>query len=271
MTLRTYTDALMVMGRYFSKTKTTLRTFNPQKALRWISLLKSDGFQPSTIRARVATARSFYQWLIRHKKFKDNPLLDLEKVKVPRLLPRHLQEWEVRKLFGGITTIRDKAVLETLYASGCRVSELTGLDVTHLDLRNRTARCFGKGQKERILYLNRHAVHAIRKYFRCRSDLLKAKQRIAEQALFVNVHGQRLGKNGIEIMVRKLGQDVGIQSSVSPHVLRHSFATHLLNRGADITVLQQLLGHASLTSTQRYLHVATKRVGEVYRRSHPRS
>lgn len=270
-TLRTYTDSLMSLGQHFSRTNTGLKTFSYVKAIRWISDMRSEGFQPATIRGRLATARSFYQWLTRLEKVSSNPLIDLEKIKIPVPLPKHLQEWEVKKLLSGASKPRDKALLEILYASGCRVSELLGLNIADIDFRRRIARCIGKGRKERVLYLNSHATKAIGRYLPVRSRTLHDTKRLDEQALFVNLRGQRLRKSCVEIMVRLLGQNLGLKRGVSPHVLRHSFATHLLNRGADITVLQQLLGHATLSATQRYLHVATTRIRTAYRRAHPRS
>ena len=240
----------------------------------YLAELDGTGYVKASIARRVAELRSFGDFLVREEVLERNPFRLISAPRVPRRLPQYLTVAEVEALLAVPDTstplgLRNRAIIEVLYAAGLRVSELAGLDVSDVSLVQGSARVMGKGSKERIGLLGRQAVRALRAYLEAGRPALLGKQ--PTNALWLNHRGGRLTVRGVALMLSKAGRQAGIRTSVSPHVLRHSFATHLLDGGADLRVVQELLGHANLTTTQIYTHVSQGRAREVYMRAHPRA
>lgn len=230
---------------------------------------------PSSIARKIASLRTFFQYCLRQGYVATNPAKEVATPKIPKRVPRFLTVDEVFALLAqptstGVLGARDRAVLELLYASGLRVSELVGLDCEDADLRAGTVRVLGKGRKERIVPMNVKAAQAIGAYLDQRAALLPPKRK-EERALFLNRLGGRLTARSVERMLAKYILRSGLQKTVTPHVLRHTFATHLLGAGADMRGIQELLGHASLSTTQKYTHVNLEQMMAAYDRAHPKA
>lgn len=243
--------------------------------LDYILYLRERGYVHSTVARKMAAVRSFFKFLVGDGVLLDNPTDAVESPKVKRRLPHPLSPTEVAQLLleAGVSdaprSLRDSAILEMMYATGMRASEVIGLRVGAIDLEEATIRCFGKGDKERILPLYERAVSAIRTYLeQGRPELLKNDEC---EALFVNHRGNPLSRQGLYLIVKEHGAAAGIRREVTPHVLRHSFATHLLDGGAGLREVQHLLGHSSISTTQIYTEVSTRRQRVVYDRAHPRA
>lgn len=235
--------------------------------------LRRRGRAASTIKRRTAAIRSLYRFLLREGELQHDPTLDLAPPKLPRRLPRVLTLDDVERVLAApdpstLQGTRDRAMLELMYASGLRVSETVGLDLGDIDLAHEVVRCLGKGGKERIVPVGSQAVRALRTYLgHARPTLVRGR---GTQALFVSRLGRRLTRQGCWKLIRSHARRAGLSRPLTPHVLRHSFATHLLERGADLRAVQEMLGHASIGTTQVYTHVTRERLREVYRQSHPR-
>jgi integrase/recombinase XerC len=227
----------------------------------------------------VAELRSFGDFLVHEDVLERNPFRAVSAPRIPKRLPQYLTAAEIEGLLAVIDVssplgLRDRAIIEVLYGAGLRVSELVGLGVGDVDLRQSQLRVTGKGGKERIGLLGRPAVRAVRAYLEAGRPVLLAKgkaEAVPVAALWLNHRGGSLSVRGVALMLSKAGKEAGISTRVSPHVLRHSFATHLLDGGADLRVVQELLGHANLVTTQIYTHVSQSRAREVYVRAHPRA
>jgi integrase/recombinase XerD len=233
------------------------------------------GYRPSSVARSLAAVRSFHRFLVREGETSADPAEGVARPKVPRNLPRPLTVEEVGALVGAPAedgnpaSLRDRAMLETLYGAGLRISELVGLDVDDVDLDEGSVRAMGKGSRQRVVPLGRYAVKALSAYMvRGRPALTGPRSRAA---LFLNQRGGRLSRQGCTNIVKAMARRAGIRKRVTPHMLRHSFATHLLEGGADVRVVQELLGHASVATTQIYTLVTSDRLREVYFESHPRA
>jgi integrase/recombinase XerD len=232
------------------------------------------GYRPSSVARALAAVRSFHRFLVLEGEAEADPAEGVARPKVPRNLPRPLTVDEVAALVAapgqdGPVALRDRAILETLYGAGLRISELVALDVDDVDLEEGSVRAVGKGSKERIVPLGRLAVKALEAYLtRSRPALAAPRSR---GALFLNRRGGRLTRQGSTNIIKDMARRAGIRKRVTPHMLRHSFATHLLEGGADVRVVQELLGHASLATTQIYTLVTQDRLRDVYFTSHPRA
>jgi integrase/recombinase XerD len=231
-------------------------------------------YRASSVARCLAAVRGFHRFLVRERLAGSDPSHDLGTPKVPSSLPKALDIEQVEALLGAVAgddprALRDRALLETLYAAGLRVSEATALDLDDVDLDDGAVRAFGKGAKERLVPLGRSARGALEAY------LVRGRPALASPrsgpALFLNAQGTRLTRQGCWKILRRHAKRAGLESHVSPHVLRHSFATHLLAGGADIRSVQELLGHASLATTQVYTKVTQERLREVYLHAHPRA
>ncbi|OGC04647.1 tyrosine recombinase XerC [candidate division WOR-1 bacterium RIFOXYA12_FULL_43_27] len=214
---------------------------------------------------KISACRSFFRFLLREKYLNQNPFELVKTPKLERRLPNFLYEDEMNKLLENIVNPRDKAILELLYSSGIRVSEVTKLNLSDLDLEAGEIRVFGKGSKERIVLVGRFAVAAIKDYIK------NERPKVKSLALFLNKRGGRLTQRSIERMIKFLSKKSGLLKKVTPHTIRHTFATHLLTRGADLRTVQELLGHTSLSTTQVYTHVTKEKLKSVYDVAHPRA
>lgn len=224
----------------------------------------------ASVGRKVAAIKTFFAYLNNRHSFLGNPAALLRAPRNQRHLPVYLEEEEVDQLLDikpvdGELKFRDRAILELMYASGLRVSEVVGLDIGNLSFADAVVRVMGKGRKERLVPLGRVAAKALESY-------LEKRQKAdvgAGDALFLNARGGRLSARSVSSLVKKYGLVAGLQKPLTPHAVRHSFATHLLQNGADLRVIQELLGHSSLSTTQRYTHVDVKRLLEVYDKAHP--
>jgi integrase/recombinase XerC len=244
---------------------------------RWLAHLATRGYARSTVARKSAAVRSMYRYLARRGLVEANPAALLSAPKVPRLLPAVLKPGEAAALVeapAGAAPwyLRDRAILELLYASGIRVAELCRLDVDEVDLDGGRVRVFGKGGKEREVPVGEGCVDALVSYLAdARPAMASSVPPPDRGALFLNRRGKRMSPRDIRAVVEKYRREVLGGRRASPHTLRHSFATHLMEGGADIRAVQELLGHASLENTQRYTHVSRRRLFDAYRGSHPRA
>ena len=241
----------------------------------FLALLKNRNYSKSSIARKLACIRSFFKFLVRENVLKHNPTLEISTPKREKRLPKFLDPGEVTSLLEAPAKEtwegkRDRAILETLYSSGLRVSELVGLNGDDVDFFSGLLRVRGKGKKERIVPIGEIAVRAIQNYLE--HKMPRAGDGVAsKKPLFLNRSGGRLTDRSVRRMMIKYARRIALQKEVSPHTLRHSFATHMLDRGADLRSVQELLGHENLSTTQIYTHVTTKRLKEVYDAAHPRA
>ena len=274
-TLRNYLHDLRHFINYAVKENiATLEDVDIQLLRRYIASLLEEGFEKSSIARKLSALRSFYSYLIQVNIIAKNPLLTISSPKLTKRLPAFLSSDEVNKLImtPDISTplgMRDKAMLELLYASGLRVSEIASLDIVNVNLEEREVRVLGKGSKERITLMGKPAVNAIDCYLREGRPKLIGQR--STDALFLNRYGRRLSKRSIQQTLSRYATAAGFTKRIFPHMIRHSFATHLLDGGADLRVVQELLGHVSLSTTQIYTHVTQTQARKVYLASHPRA
>lgn len=227
-----------------------------------------------SIGRRMASLRSFYRYMVKRGYLEQNPTLDLAAPKQPQNLPNFLDVEEAFRLMeapgkGGFASLRDRAILELFYTSGLRVGELTGLRSTQIDLKEGWVRVKGKGGKERIVPVGQRALQALEGYLGVRSEINPRPGH--EEYLFLGRRGRRIHPSVITKQLKAYALKVGVGKKLSPHVLRHTFATHLLNGGADLRGIQELLGHASLSTTQKYTHINLDKLLEVYDKAHPKA
>ncbi|HEV8132358.1 MAG TPA: tyrosine recombinase XerC [Acidobacteriota bacterium] len=277
-TLRAYRNDLEQLHDFLGA-QWKVREIDPRKvdhiAIRdFLGSLHSRDLKKSTLGRKIAALRSFFKFLHQERYIESNPAKSVSTPRADRRIPRVLQPEEAAQL---VTTpegdsplaARNRAILELLYATGMRVSELTALDRDGIRLSERFVRVLGKGRKERVIPFGTKAELAIRNYLQVRSQI--APGRLCPEALFVNKNGTRLTSRSVGRLLDKYVRQTALKLKISPHTLRHSVATHLLNAGADLRAIQELLGHASLSTTQKYTHVSIEQLQAVYRRAHPRS
>lgn len=240
----------------------------------YIYYIRKKGDAPATVARQIASIKGFFRFLYIEKIIAADPSLLLETPRLAQKLPQVLSEEEVDNLLKGMDSgkpadLRDKAMLELLYATGMRVSELVNLNMVQIDLEMAYVRCLGKGDKERIIPLGSVSVQAVKEYLSsARPKLLKNS---SEKAVFVNHQGKRLTRQGFWKIIKSQARSRGIRKDITPHTLRHSFATHLLGNGADLRSVQELLGHADVSTTQIYTHLTGSKLKEVYNKTHPRA
>lgn len=256
------------------KEKTNWETITRHDIVAFLAILRDEGKSAATISRMISAIRSFHQFLIRDQIVKTDASLHLESPKLDRLLPNILSSEEIDKLLdvrgNKPLELRNKAMLELLYATGLRVTELTTLHVTDLHLNMGFVRCLGKGSKERIIPLGDIAKEALDDYLQHARHIL-IKKNNSETRLFVNHHGRPLSRQGFWKVLKSLALEAGLNKSITPHTLRHSFATHLLENGADLRAVQEMLGHADISTTQIYTHVSKARLKDMYDQFHPRA
>jgi len=227
----------------------------------------------SSVARKLAAIRSFFEFGMKRKWMSANPAKALATPRIERRVPAFLSEEETARLLAAPAGddklgLRDRAILELFYATGIRVSELVGINLEDISLEERMIRVRGKGKKERIVPFGRKASESLGDYLRARTEF---PLKLGSSAVFLNRDGGRLTSRSVQRLVHKYFERAALRLKISPHALRHSFATHLLNRGADLRVIQELLGHESLSTTQRYTHLDVQHLLDVYRKSHPRS
>lgn len=251
------------------------RQISTRHVRAYLAWLHEQQYSKATIARRMAAVRSWFRFLCRQGVVEGNPADGLRSPRQEKKLPHFLSEEDLNRLLekpplGTPLGLRDRAILETLYSAGVRVSELTGLNVEDVDLDSGLAVVRGKGKRERLAPLGRPALAALKRWLPWREEVAKKKHR-ATPAVFLNKNGSRLTSRSVGRLLEKYLALAGLDPRTSPHTLRHSFATHLLDRGADIRSVQELLGHRSLGTTQIYTHVTTSRLKESYHQAHPRA
>jgi len=263
-TIRNYKIDIIDWLSFLEKKK--IKSADHHNVREYLGILTEKGLSKRTIARKIACLRSFYKFLSIRGKIERNPIEIISSPRLPQRLPHFLQTEEVERLIDATKndkfSLRDRAIIELLYSSGLRVSELAGLNIEDIDFEIGTVRCFGKGKKERITPVGSLAGEALEAYLR--------EGRRESSVLFLNRFGKRITTRGVWMILEKVRKKAGL-SHLSPHTLRHSVATHLLERGADIRSVQEFLGHKRLSTTQIYTHLTTKRLKEVYDKAHPRA
>ena len=274
-TLESYGRDLRQFAQYLdTQPRSAFDTATRSVILGYLLAMQRQGKATATIARRLAALKAFYQYLLRENQIAQDPTADLESPKLERRLPKVLTVAEVEEVLRqpdphSASGRRDKAMLELLYATGIRVSELVGLNVADVSLDQGVLRCLGKGEKERLVPIGSVAVGCLRDYIRTgRPHLIRDPR---ERCLFVNHHGRRLTRQGFWKIVKKCAQEAHLAKEITPHTLRHSFATHLLENGADLRSVQEMLGHADISTTQIYTHLTQSHLKEVYAKAHPRA
>lgn len=242
----------------------------------YLATLADKGYSTASMARKIATLRSFHKWMERRGLIRSNPMLLIRTPKQPKRLPKAIPVEQVERLLAapddsGLLGARDRAMLETLYSTGMRVGEIVGIDRNDIDLVAASVVVHGKGRKERMIPIGAHAVRALRHYIGMLDACGLGNPQTNSGPLFVNKHGTRLSSRSVRRKLAKYLGETGLDPAISPHTLRHSFATHLLDNGADLRSVQELLGHESLSTTQVYTHLTTARLREAYDRAHPRA
>lgn len=258
---------------------TALENVNFSKIREYLHFIQKFNYKKTTLARKIASLRTFYKYLYREKRVESNPAMNLNSPKRPKQLPKFLTQYEVEQILNNITIdtpagYRNKAILELLWATGMRVSELSGLNFEDLNLENNEIRVFGKGSKERIILVTDRAKTYLQRYIETARPLVAKGYRTENNEnspVFINNTGFRLQTRTIRNVINEIVEKIQLPKHVTPHVFRHSFATHLIENGADLRVVQELLGHASISNTQIYTHVSSQHLKEVYNETHPRA
>jgi integrase/recombinase XerD len=280
-TIEAYRNDLSQLASFIEE-QATMKDFSPKWAsvdrnllISYILDLKERGYASATVARKVAAIKSFSDFLVSEGVFRNDPTENLSSPRVGKSLPKPLSVSEIEALLNepakssSTDAKRDRAMIELMYAGGMRVSELVSMNIGDVDLGEGFVRCFGKGSKERIIPIHAKAIQALEIYLeQARPQLIRNDE---EQALFLNRRGERLTRQGFWLILKAYVKSAGITTDVSPHTLRHSFATHMLRGGADLRAVQELLGHANITSTQIYTHLTSEHVHQAYERAHPRA
>lgn len=279
-TVSAYRRDLIQYEAWLAARSLDVTTVRHDDLVDWVATQRESGAAASTTARRLAAIRSFHRFMVTERHRADDPTGRLDGVRTPSGIPKPLTEVEVTSLLDAVVGTdplarRDRALLELLYATGARVAEVVGLSLGDVDFDHRMVRLYGKGSKERLVPYGGAAGRALDDWFSKsgRAALVPAqwKRRGDAEAVFLNQRGGRLSRQGVWLIIKKYGQRAGIDSELSPHVLRHSCATHLLDHGADLRIVQEMLGHASISTTQVYTRVSQERLWDVYRAAHPRA
>lgn len=265
--LQKYKPELMTKGDL------SLEKIDPMIVRSYLSILFQKN-SPASIARKLSSLKSFFQFWVKKGVIAQNPARPIHSPKIPKKLPKFLNVDEIFRLLDSpgdeqFSDLRNKAILELLYSCGLRVAELVGLDIDDIDLENRLVKVIGKGSKERLVPMGKKASHRLNRYLDLRSQVIKKDRPL--EAFFLNKQGGRLGVRSVERFVDEAILKSGLSKRISPHVLRHTFATHLLNAGADLRSIQELLGHSSLSTTQKYTHVNLDHLMKVYDNAHPKA
>ncbi len=274
-TVKAYTHDLALFRQFVTDHDLTFHDLRFEDARRFVASLKRSGYAEKSINRILSGIKSFYAYCLRYQMVSSNPFSNVRSMKHERYLPTVLTVEEVAMILDApgldFTGIRDRALFSVLYSTGCRLSELLQMNIDEIDLGEGRVLVHGKGGKDRFVFLTKHARKSLELYIPMRENLVK-KRRIAGRdadAVFVNKNGKRLTPQGVHYIFHTYMRMLGIEKHVTPHTFRHTFATHILDNNAGIRVVQELLGHASISTTQIYSHVSSRRLKEVYKRSHP--
>lgn len=253
--------------------KTTLNSLQNIHIRRFIATLHSKGLGGKSIARMLSSWRGFFEFLVNRKGFTSNPVIGLRAPKSPKTLPQALSIEQAVKLVdisdAAVLSVRDHAILELFYSSGLRLSEVVSLNIDALDFTEGTVIVTGKGNKTRIVPMGAHAMDAIQTWLKNRADILINKP--AEKAVFIGLQGRRVGARNLQLRLKEWSIKQGINSSVHPHMLRHSFATHVLQSSGDLRAVQEMLGHANISTTQVYTHLDFQHLSKTYDAAHPRA
>jgi integrase/recombinase XerD len=274
-TVEAYHRDLVKFEDFARKRKLGLEAIRRDDLVDFLAALYRQKLESKTVARHLVTLRNFFRFAQTHELIPEDPSVHLESPKIRRSLPGYLRLEEVERLLlqpDAKTPLgqRDKAMLEVLYSAGLRVSELIGLRVSDLDAKVGCVRCIGKGDKERIVPVGKKALGMVEKYLRDARPKLLGKV-TGTPALFVNRRGHQLTRVGVWKILSQYGRRAGLRVALTPHMLRHSFATHLLERGADLRSVQLMLGHSDISTTQIYTHVVEERLKQIYKAHHPRA
>lgn len=271
-TVLSYQKDLFQFAQYVKKQKISYEAMTREEVRKYLKYLDTQKYAKSSISRFLSSLRGFYSYLVRKGKIQNNPFKVIKNPKKEKKLPNFLQPDELNKIFDTIDTstdlgIRNRLIIELLYATGIRLSELTHLTLQDIDYKAKEIRILGKGNKERIVFFGDYAKKYLLNYLEIRPHFLQGK---SNSILLLNKQGGSLTNRGVQQIVDKVVQMAALKHHISPHVLRHTFATDLLNQGADLKSVQELLGHASLSTTQIYTHITNERLRSVYLKSFPR-
>lgn len=272
-TLESYRRDIMQYADYIEENHMNYTKIDNEEIEEYLDYLKEEGKKASTISRNLASIRSFYQYLIRTKKIKNDPTENIQSPKVEKKIPSVLTSQEVELLLEQPKTvdlkgIRDKAMLEFAYATGMRVTEIINLDIDDVNLKEGYVSC-SNANKQRNIPLGAISINALKEYIKkARPYLIKSED---EKSLFVNINGKRLTRQGFWKIVKFYKEQAHIEKEITPHVLRHSFATHLLQNGADLKAIQVMLGHSDISSTQVYMQFQDEGLKNIYKKAHPRA
>ncbi len=251
-----------------------------QKVREYLHFIQKFNYKKTTIARKIASLRTFYKYLYRERRVDSNPAINLNTPKRPKSLPKFLTPDEVEQILNNIkidtpSGYRNRTILELLWATGMRISELSGLNFGDLNLEHNEIRVFGKGAKERIILVTDRAKHFLERYIETARALIPKGFPVPDTSedspVFINNTGYRLQTKTVRNVINDVVEKINLPKHVTPHVFRHSFATHLIENGADLRVVQELLGHASISNTQIYTHVSTQHLKDVYNETHPRA
>jgi integrase/recombinase XerC len=267
-----------LQDKNFIKNQDEIIDAEPETIREYLTYLYGQKLKKVTVNRKVSSLRAFYKYVLRTGRIRNNPAEMIQTLKTEKYIPAFLSVDEMVELLkaqndNSVLSLRNRAILEVFYSSGLRLSELAGLDFIDIDFNQKLVKVRGKGRKERIVPIGRPALKAVEEYLERIGEIKKDSNTDAvfKKPLFVNANGKRITTRSIARIVNELTEKSGIGRKISPHALRHSFATHLLNAGADLRSIQELLGHESLSTTQKYTAVNINRMMEVYDKAHPRT
>lgn len=273
-TINNYLNDINDFMEFINMNKINIYSIKYNDIREYLNYLYSKNLSKSSVSRILSTLRTFFKWLVRENKIKSNPMELITSPKKDKKLPTYLNHDDVEKILNipDIKTplgMRDSAILEMLYSTGIRVGELISIKISDINYSEKTINVFGKGSKERVVLFGDALLEKLTLYIkRGRNELLKKKQ---SNILFLNHHGNPLTERGIEDILNRIIKKGGLEFTIHPHMLRHTFATHMLDNGADLKVVQELLGHENLSTTQIYTHVSNERLRKVYLSTHPRA
>ncbi len=262
-TLEAYKNDLIGFFDYFQNVE-NLDEIKRNNFSEYTMFLASNNISSSSITRKLASIKGFFKYISANREIKSNPALSITSPKIPKRLPKVISSDEIKTILKNNMTIKEKAVFELLYATGLRVSELVNLEVKNIDLKNNLIKTTGKGSKERFVPVGKKAKAALNEYLKQRELILKTGfgSNHKENSIFINDNGKKITRQWVYNFIKKQGEL--IHKHISPHTIRHSFATHLLENGADLRAVQELLGHSSVVTTQLYTHISKKRLKEIY-------